>query len=186
MNLTKQDIIADIWFITDELKNKDVVIPSFLSCVAPGIMLMLSIVAWQCFIVFPVSGTGKMDKLFSYSSVGASLLIGFFIFIFITSFRSKYLSIPSDITSKSIIFKMIKEKTRCYVLAWLAINIIVGSLVKIYSVDALFSSGGQLASFVIMLFIIELDFGRYDLALFKAAINAWRDVEKNDGVLKPN
>ena len=185
MNLTRQNIAADIEFISGELKNKEFVIPSFFSCAAPGLLVMIAVLAWQCFLAYPVAGTGKMDRIFSYGSVGASFFIGFLLFVSITKLRSKYLSMPTGITSNSHLFKLMKEKAISYMVAWLLLNFAFGVIVKACSLNIMLSSGAQLVSFVIMLFVINLDLGRYDLSLLNAAISSWQKGNTSNETTKP-
>ena len=180
MNITKKAITDDIAFITQTLKKSDVEIPSFLSCATPDIVLMLGMTLWQFFIAFPVAHDDKMLRLFSKASVGFSFVLGFFIFLMLTSSRGKYLSLPIEIRDQSLIIRLIKHKTMFYAGLWVFLNLAAGLSIKLFDISAIFSYVTQFASALFLWFIALADLGRYDLAVFGSVIKAWRDGDKLD------
>jgi len=175
MNITNKDITNDVSFIVNSLKGKDVTIPSFLTCAAPGVAFMLGISAWQFFVAYPGVGMRKMDRILSHGSIGLSIVLGFFVFITITQLISKYLSMPSDVRERSIILSLIKSKSMFYFGLWLVLNVAVGIAVKMLSISPLVSYGVQLVSIVIIWFVALADFSRYEISMLSAAIKAWRE-----------
>ena len=63
---------------------------------------------------------------------------------------------------------------------WVFLNLAAGLLVKHLEIDAIFSYVAQFASTLILWFIVLLDLGRYDLAVFSSVIKAWRDGDNLD------
>ena len=107
-------------------------------------------------------------------------IFGFFIFIGITSMRSKYLSLPVEIREQSLIVNLIRRKTMYYAGVWLGLNILTSIAVKLLTLSLMLSYTTQFASLLILWFIALADLGRYDLAVFSAVIKAWRDGDKLD------
>ncbi len=69
MMITKKAINDDIAFIVATLKHKEVTIPSFFSCAAPGLAVMLGMILWQGFVAYPLTYHDKMSKLFAQGSI---------------------------------------------------------------------------------------------------------------------
>ena len=180
MMITKKAINDDIAFIVATLKNKEVAIPSFLSCTAPGIAVLVGMPLWQFCIAYDMSTFKLTNRMGSLLSIGFSLFLGFLLFIVITSMRSKYLSLPAEIRNRSLIVRLIKHKALFYAGLWVSLNLAAGLLVKHLEIDAIFSYVAQFASTLILWFIVLLDLGRYDLAVFSSVIKAWRDGDKLD------
>lgn len=186
MNITKKAITDDVAFISSTLKQQDVAIPPFLSCAMPGLAVMfcmLIIPLWNLFsnlAHFQKYGLDLMARLDDLIPLLMFFMLGFFIFIGITNMRSKYLSLPIEIREQSLIVNLIRRKTMYYSGVWLGLNILTGIAVKFLTLSLMLSYTTQFASLLILWFIALADLGRYDLAVFSAVINAWRDGDKLD------
>lgn len=186
MNITKKEITDDIAFISSTLKQQDVAIPPFLSCAMPGLAVMLCMLImplWNLFsnlAYFHKYGLDLMARLDDLIPLLMFFIFGFFIFIGITSMRSKYLSLPVEIREQSLIVNLIRRKTMYYAGVWLGLNILTSIAVKLLTLSLMLSYTTQFASLLILWFIALADLGRYDLAVFSAVIKAWRDGDKLD------
>lgn len=186
MNITKKAITDDIAFISSTLKQQDVAIPPFLSCAMPGLAVMLCMLImplWNFFsnlAYFQKYGLDLMARLDDLIPLLMFFIFGFFIFIGITSMRSKYLSLPIEIREQSLIVNLIRRKTMYYAGVWLGLNILTSIAVKLLTLSLMLSYTTQFASLLILWFIALADLGRYDLAVFSAVIKAWRDGDKLD------
>ena len=186
MNITKKAITDDIAFISSTLKQQDVAIPPFLSCAMPGLAVMLCMLImplWNLFsnlAYFHKYGLDLMARLDDLIPLLMFFIFGFFIFIGITSMRSKYLSLPVEIREQSLIVNLIRRKTMYYAGVWLGLNILTSIAVKFLTLSLMLSYTTQFASLLILWFIALADLGRYDLAVFSAVIKAWRDGDKLD------
>ena len=186
MNITKKAITDDIAFISSTLKQQDVAIPPFLSCAMPGLAVMLCMLImplWNLFsnlAYFQKYGLDLMARLDDLIPLLMFFIFGFFIFIGITSMRSKYLSLPVEIREQSLIVNLIRRKTMYYAGVWLGLNILTSIAVKLLTLSLMLSYTTQFASLLILWFIALADLGRYDLAVFSAVIKAWRDGDKLD------
>ncbi|TNH79158.1 conjugal transfer entry exclusion protein TraS [Aeromonas sobria] len=186
MNITKKAITDDIAFISSTLKQQDVAIPPFLSCAMPGLAVMLCMLImplWNLFsnlAYFHKYGLDLMARLDDLIPLLMFFIFGFFIFIGITSMRSKYLSLPVEIREQSLIVNLIRRKTMYYAGVWLGLNILTSIAVKLLTLSLMLSYTTQFASLLILWFIALADLGRYDLAVFSAVIKAWRDGDKLD------
>ena len=186
MNITKKAITDDIAFISSTLKQQDVAIPPFLSCAMPGLAVMLCMLImplWNLFsnlAYFHKYGLDLMARLDDLIPLLMFFIFGFFIFIGITSMRSKYLSLPVEIREQSLIVNLIRRKTMYYSGVWLGLNILTSIAVKFLTLSLMLSYTTQFASLLILWFIALADLGRYDLAVFSAVIKAWRDGDKLD------
>ena len=115
MNITKKAITDDIAFISSTLKQQDVAIPPFLSCAMPGLAVMLCMLImplWNLFsnlAYFHKYGLDLMARLDDLIPLLMFFIFGFFIFIGITSMRSKYLSLPIEIREQSLIVNLIRR-----------------------------------------------------------------------------
>ena len=186
MNITKKAITDDIAFISSTLKQQDVAIPPFLSCAMPGLAVMLCMLImplWNLFsnlAYFQKYDLDLMARLDDLIPLLMFFIFGFFIFIGITSMRSKYLSLPVEIREQSLIVNLIRRKTMYYSGVWLGLNILTSIAVKFLTLSLMLSYTTQFASLLILWFIALADLGRYDLAVFSAVIKAWRDGDKLD------
>ncbi len=186
MKITKKAITDDIAFISSTLKQQDVAIPPFLSCAMPGLAVMLCMLImplWNLFsnlAYFHKYGLDLMARLDDLIPLLMFFIFGFFIFIGITSMRSKYLSLPIEIREQSLIVNLIRRKTMYYAGVWLGLNILTSIAVKLLTLSLMLSYTTQFASLLILWFIALADLGRYDLAVFSAVIKAWRDGDKLD------
>ncbi len=186
MKITKKAITDDIAFISSTLKQQDVAIPPFLSCAMPGLAVMLCMLImplWNLFsnlAYFHKYGLDLMARLDDLIPLLMFFIFGFFIFIGITSMRSKYLSLPVEIREQSLIVNLIRRKTMYYSGVWLGLNILTSIAVKFLTLSLMLSYTTQFASLLILWFIALADLGRYDLAVFSAVIKAWRDGDKLD------
>ena len=186
MNITKKAITDDIAFISSTLKQQDVSIPPFLSCAMPGLAVMLCMLImplWNLFsnlAYFQKYDLDLMARLDDLIPLLIFFIFGFFIFIGITSMRSKYLSLPVEIREQSLIVNLIRRKTMYYSGVWLGLNILTSIAVKFLTLSLMLSYTTQFASLLILWFIALADLGRYDLAVFSAVIKAWRDGDKLD------
>ena len=186
MNITKKAITDDIAFISSTLKQQDVAIPPFLSCAMPGLAVMLCMLImplWNLFsnlAYFQKYDLDLMARLDDLIPLLMFFIFGFFIFIGITSMRSKYLSLPIEIREQSLIVNLIRRKTMYYSGVWLGLNILTSIAVKFLTLSLMLSYTTQFASLLILWFIALADLGRYDLAVFSAVIKAWRDGDKLD------
>ena len=186
MKITKKAITDDIAFISSTLKQQDVAIPPFLSCAMPGLAVMLCMLImplWNLFsnlAYFHKYGLDLMARLDDLIPLLMFFIFGFFIFIGITSMRSKYLSLPVEIREQSLIVNLIRRKTMYYAGVWLGLNILTSIAVKFLTLSLMLSYTTQFASLLILWFIALADLGRYDLAVFSAVIKAWRDGDKLD------
>ena len=186
MKITKKAITDDIAFISSTLKQQDVAIPPFLSCAMPGLAVMLCMLImplWNLFsnlAYFQKYDLDLMARLDDLIPLLMFFIFGFFIFIGITSMRSKYLSLPVEIREQSLIVNLIRRKTMYYAGVWLGLNILTSIAVKFLTLSLMLSYTTQFASLLILWFIALADLGRYDLAVFSAVIKAWRDGDKLD------
>ncbi len=175
MNISRKTIENDTSFILETMRKEGAGIPSFLSCATPGLVFMSGLTLWQFFIAYPFLNEGKMTRIFSLGSIGFSFFLGFVVFLVLTNLRSKYLSLPQKVRNESIIAGLITKKSVFYACAWLSINVLAGLIIKIYSIEAIFSYAVQFLSLLAIYFIAIVDLGRYDLALLSSAIKQWRE-----------
>ncbi|MGL4355094.1 MULTISPECIES: conjugal transfer entry exclusion protein TraS [Aeromonas] len=186
MNISNKTIKNDVAFIIASIKNEDATIPSFTSCAIPGLTFMIGLTLWQFFVAYPVVHFDKMTKLAAPASVAFSFVLGAFVFLAMTSLRGKYLSLPLEVREKSIIIKIITQRSLFYACTWVAINILAGAFIKQHDIPVMFSYGAQLVSLVAIYLIAIVDLGRYDLALLSSAIQQWREgVDVDASLHKP-
>lgn len=175
MNISRKTIENDTSFILEAMKEEGAGIPSFLSCATPGLVFMSGLTLWQFFIAYPFLNEGKMTRIFSLGSIGFSFFLGFIVFLVLTNLRGKYLSLPQKVRDESIIAGLITKKSVFYACTWLSINVLAGLIIKLYSIEAIFSYAVQFLSLLAIYFIAIVDLGRYDLALLSSAIKQWRE-----------
>ncbi|WP_256994080.1 hypothetical protein [Klebsiella pneumoniae] len=105
--LTHQIIQSEVEELKQLLTERDLTIPSFWSCVWPGLLCMLWFLLSSYFSYGISDFSTSMDKLGAMVFAGA---MGVFSTIAIANTRSLFLSLPEDFRRKSIFFKCISKK----------------------------------------------------------------------------
>lgn len=172
MKITNKDIIKDVNFIISEIKNTEIVIPSFLACAMPGLLIMIALPTWQYFVL-----SGYDIKVNTTGSLAFSIFVGFLITLSSSQIRGKYLSLPETVKEQSIIIKLLKKRVFLYGVSWVISNITFGvfSRTFLWSTPEFNISMFLLCSLIFTWFVTLADLGRYDLSLLSAAIQSWRE-----------
>lgn len=159
-------IIKDEAAQLKELMDEQLEIPSFFSCVKPAILMEV----WM--VLCPLVSFFLADQRDSelLIATGMSAFLGFLISVSIVNGRSLYLSLPVQLRESSQVLELLSKKVKSYAMVFL-------SLVLILSVLAANSALGSMAYIiplilftVMMVFIFNMDIGRYRLSAFTAAL----------------
>lgn len=174
MKITHKMIQDDINRTAALLKKNDMEMPSSWQCMKPGLAIMLGLVVWQFFVASSYTAPGKMNSLYVYGSIGFSAVLGFIIFLGITSLNGKYLSMPRNVRDNCLIINIYRRKIKSFIAAWLVINILFGIVTIFLEFNPMFSSSlTQLVTLIFLFFVFSVDIGRYDLSMFSSMLSTW-------------
>ncbi|WP_339361271.1 hypothetical protein [Candidatus Regiella insecticola] len=124
----------DVRKTAEILKNREIEIPSSWQCMRGGLAIMLSMMLWQAFIALPYLSNDKTDV---YESIGFSTLLGFFIFLSVSSLTAKYLSLPKEVRVEGIVMALYKSRAKIFATVWLITNISTGIFIKLFIIKRL-------------------------------------------------
>lgn len=176
MMITNKLLIEEVEELKNLLSQGKAEIPSFWECLWPGVVL----VAWNmlCAVISvdAVYLTGKYIFHVLVFPVGVSIIM----LLGIASSRSLFLSVPKNFREKSNIYRFFSKKVSIYAVVYMAVIMLLAICNRVvYDTPFSFAFMVVLTS-VFFGFVMNLDFGRYQLSLLTSAINSFR-AEKLGG-----
>ncbi|QLS23702.1 hypothetical protein [Klebsiella michiganensis] len=172
--LTHQIIQSEIEELKQILTHKDLTIPSFWSCIWPGMICMVWFLL-SSYLSYGISdfATG-LDRIASMVFAGA---VGVFSLIATANTRALFLSLPESFRKESLFFGFLAKKCQVY----------GGIVFVIFSCLAYFSAynGVNAIVFIVVtgfsllltIMVMNIDLGRYQLATLTSVIDSVRNKE---------
>lgn len=170
--LTHQIIQSEAEELKQLLTERDLTIPSFWSCVWPGLLCMLWFLLSSYFSYGISDFSTSMDKLGAMVFAGA---MGVFSTIAIANTRSLFLSLPEDFRRKSIFFKCISKKSKLYGLTILVMFSLFAFTTSSIGWNVVGFCVLTMFSIVITVMVMNIDLGRYQLATLTSVIESVRN-----------
>lgn len=173
MMITNKILIEEVEELKSLLSQGKAEIPSFWECLWPGVVL----VAWNilCAVISVdtvyLSGKYMFHVLVFPVGVSTIMLLG------IASSRSLFLSVPKNFREKSDVYRFFAKKVFIYTVVYMTVIMLLAICNRVFY-DSPFSFAFMvILTSVFFGFVMNLDFGRYQLSLLTSAINSFR-VEK--------
>ena len=170
MMITNKILIEEVEELKSLLSQGKAEIPSFWECLWPGVVLL----AWNilCAVISVdavyLSGKYMFHVLVFPVGVITIMLLG------IASSRSLFLSVPKLFRVKSNIYRFFTKKVAIYAVVYMAVIMLLAICNRVFY-DSPFSFAFMVVLTSVFLgFIMNLDFGRYQLSLLTSAINSFR------------
>lgn len=154
------------------LKNGDLEVPSMWTCLWPG----LGITVWLLLCVLLSINSGLIVSSWQGSELEVPLFFCVFMGLMITlgtaNARGTYLAVPADFRRRSQLFAFFGRKIKQYALVYMLVMggmpfllLILGQKLSIYALIGIFFT-------VILVFVLSIDIGRYQLSMLSSIINA--------------
>lgn len=164
----------------DELKTlmsqEELNIPSFWSCIWPGFVCMIWFLL-SSYMSYGISEfSTSMDR--SASMVFAGVM-GVFSIIVIANTRAIFLSVPESFRKKSVFFRLLSKKCKCYgmvILITFTCSSFYFSKNHIFALEFMISTG---FCFLLTIIIMNVDLGRYQLATLTSVIETFKKSKNN-------
>lgn len=164
----------------EELKNVlsqgQAEIPSFWACLWPGLV----IVAWNMFSAVVSVDNNYLSSKYIFWVLVFPGVISLMVLLSVVSARSLFLSVPRSYRVHSQVYRFFTRKVVVYALVYMALIITFALYNKAYYASPFPFSFMMFLTTVFLWFIMNIDFGRYQLSLLTSAINTFK-TEKLEG-----
>lgn len=170
MMITNKILIEEVEGLKSVLSQGKVEIPSFWACLWPGMVLVTWNILCAVISVDVVYLSGKYIFHVLVFPVGVSIVM----LLGIASSRALFLSVPKFFRVKSSVYRFFTKKMAIYAVVYMAVTM----LLAFYN-RAFYDSPFPFAFMIVLTtiffgFVMNLDFGRYQLSLLTSAINSFR------------
>lgn len=171
MMITNKILIKEVDELKSVLLQESAEIPSFWVCVWPGFCLAI----WNVFCAGISVQSEYLDTKYIFWVLVFPGAIGLIIMLGIANARALFLAVPKFFREKSVVYVFLTKKLVFYA----AVYMIVVMLSAFY--NRFFYNSPFPYAFMILLitvvlgFVMNLDFGRYQLSLLTSAVNAFKD-----------
>lgn len=167
--LTHQIIRGEIEELKLTLTEKDLTIPSFWSCIWPGLICMFWFLL-SSYLSYGISdfSTG-LDRT---ASMIFAAVVGIFSIIATANTRSLFLSLPESFRKNSLLFGFLAKKCRAYGVAILAIFPCLAFFSAYNDINAVVFIVITGFSLLLTLMVMNIDLGRYQLATLTSVIES--------------
>ena len=168
MMMNNKTLIKEVDELKDVLSKGDAEIPSFWVCMWPGLCLVI----WNIFCALISVRSEYYDVKYIFwvlifpGAVGLILLLG------VANARSLFLSVPKSFREKSVIYRFFSKKLLAYAFAYMMI-IMALAIYNRFFYDSPFPYAFMvLLTTIFFGFVMNLDFGRYQLSLLTSVLSA--------------
>ncbi|MGJ4485091.1 conjugal transfer protein TraS [Klebsiella pneumoniae] len=176
MMMTNKILIEEV----DDLKNVfsrgEMEIPSFWSCLWPGVI----VAAWNMICALISVGGGYLSVKFIFWVLVFPGVISLIVLLGVASARSLFLSVPRTYRMRSQVYRFISRKVMVYALVYMALILALALFNRVYYASPFPFSFMILIATIFVWFVMNIDFGRYQLSVLSSAINSFR-AEKLGG-----
>ena len=176
MMMNNKTLIKEVDELKDVLSKGDAEIPSFWICIWPGFCLAI----WNVFCAVISVRSEYLDVKYIFWVLVFPGAIGLIILFGIANARALFLSVPKFFREKSVVYVFLTKKLIVYAVVYMMVVMLLAFYNR-FSYDSPFPYAFMiLLTTVVFGFVMNLDFGRYQLSLLTSAINSLK-VEKLEG-----
>lgn len=169
--VTQSMITSEINELKKSLVTQDLVIPSFLKILLPGLLLFV----WFIFCPLFFHGIVGVSNGESVVAIGAGIVIGFMLFIVTSNLMSQYLVFPESFRSNSNVMKLLRRKGQFYYVLLVVGVFFLSILSSFLNWGGGVFVGQLIFSICFFSFLVNLDLGRYQLAALLAVIHEFKN-----------
>ncbi|HDU5577881.1 TPA: hypothetical protein ACTW6Y_005303 [Klebsiella pneumoniae] len=173
--LTHQIIQGEIDELKLVLTEKDLTIPSFWSCIWPGLTFMFWFLLSSYFSYGISDFSTGLDRI---SSMVFAAVVGIFSIIATANTRSLFLSLPESFRKKSLFFGFLAKKCRTYGAVIFTIFPCLAFFSAYNGINAVFFIVVTGFSLLLTLMVMNIDLSRYQLATLTSVIESVRNHER--------
>ncbi|RRF57734.1 conjugal transfer protein TraS [Klebsiella pneumoniae] len=178
MMMTNKILIEEV----DELKNVfsrgEMEIPSFWSCLWRSNCCRTNMI---CALISV--GGGYLSVKFIFWVLVFPGVISLIVLLGVASARSLFLSVPRTYRMRSQVYRFISRKVMVYALVYMALILALALFNRVYYASPFPFSFMILIATIFVWFVMNIDFGRYQLSVLSSAINSFR-AEKLGGMIQ--
>lgn len=172
--LTHQIIQSEIEELKQILTHKDLTIPSFWSCIWPGIVCMLWFFLSSYFSYGISDLSTGLDRIAAMVFAGA---VGVFSIIATANTRSLFLSLPESFRKESLFFGFLAKKCKVYGMVVFVIFSCLAFFFAYNGINAIIFIVVTGFSLILTIMIMNIDLGRYQLATLTSVVESFRNKE---------
>lgn len=167
--ITSSVLADDVKELRDALSRSSFEIPSFWSCVWPG----LSILIWNVMCAYfnlkgPVHSVFDITPIVFYGVAGLMILLG------TVNARTMLLSVPKNIRKQSVVYKFISKKFSIYAILYMTLVLSFTLYVRFFDKGFQFQEAFIILSTISFGVLLNLDLNRYQLSILWSVINAFK------------
>lgn len=171
--MTNKILIEEVGELKNVLSQGEVEIPTFWACLWPGLL----IAAWNMICAVISVGVGYLSVNFIFWVLVFPGVISLMILLGVASARSLFLSVPRSYRMRSQVYRFISRKIIVYALVYMALILALASFNRLHYATPFPFSFMILIATIFVFFIMNFDFGRYQLATLTSVIESVRSKE---------
>ena len=170
MMITNKIVIKEVDELKSVLSQGNAEIPSFWVCIWPGFFLAM----WNVFCAVISVRSEYLDFKYIFWVLVFPGAIGLIILLGVASARALFLSVPKFFREKSVVYGFFTKKLIVYAFVYMMVMMLLAFYNR-FVYDSPFPYAFMtLLTTIILGFVMNLDFGRYQLSLLTSAINSFR------------
>lgn len=168
--ITNKIVIKEVDELKSVLSQGNAEIPSFWVCIWPGFFLAM----WNVFCAVISVRPEYLDFKYIFWVLVFPGAIGLIILLGVASARALFLSVPKFFREKSVVYGFFTKKLIVYAFVYMMVVMLLAFYNR-FVYDSPFPYAFMtLLTTIILGFVMNLDFGRYQLSLLTSAINSFR------------
>ncbi len=172
--LTHQIIQGEIDELKLVLTEKDLMIPSFWSCIWPGLTCMLWFLLSSYFSYWLSDYASGIDKITVMVFAGA---MGFFSIVVTAKTRSYFLSLPESFRKNSRFVNFLLAKCKMYGVCILFIFPCLAFYFSFTHLDSIIFCVITFFCIIVTVMVMNIDLGRYQLTTLTSVIESVKNKE---------
>ncbi|MCW9474413.1 conjugal transfer protein TraS [Klebsiella grimontii] len=174
--ITNKIVIKEVDELKSVLSQGNAEIPSFWVCIWPGFFLAV----WNVFCAVISVRSEYLDVKYMFWVLVFPGAIGLIILLGVANARSLFLSVPKSFRKKSVVYDFFTKKLIVYAFVYMMMVMLLAFYNRFFYDSPFPYAFMILLTTVVLGFVMNLDFGRYQLSLLTSAINTFK-TEKLGG-----
>lgn len=174
--ITKKIIKDEIEELKYSLSHGEAEIPSFWSCLWPGLIIF----GWNVICAIISVDYNYIAGRYIFWVVVFPGAVGLIVLLGVASARSLFLSVPKSFRIQSIMYRFFSKKIATYALVYMMVIILLAIYNRVFN-DSPFPFGFMVLFMTILFGIVmNLDVSRYQLSALTTLIESFKSGSKSD------
>lgn len=153
----------------------DLDVPSMWSCLKPGLIISASLIVCTLLSYGISSHASDVDKT---AAIVFSFFVGFLITAASANSRGIFLSVPYSFRRGSEVYAFFGKKIKSYAVVYAVVAGVLPFLAAEMKIGALGYIFPAFLWFFIVIVVMNIDFGRYQISMLTSTIEMFKDTKK--------